>query len=75
MSRSRKKLSIFRHATPGMKRTSNKKVRQFIKSMKTLIKGKWYRKVLNPWDIHDWVCKPEIHKYTNEDLIKKGYRK
>jgi len=86
MSRSRKKISIFKHATSGMKRLSNKKVRLFIKkiictldpTVEVLVKGNWYRKVLNPWNINDWVYRPEKQKYNprpGKDMIEKGYRK
>lgn len=70
MSRSRKKISIFKCSTSGMKKAANKKVRLFLKNVESLTKGKYYKKVFDSWNIHDWIYKP-----TDPEWKEKGYRK
>ncbi len=71
MSRSYKKIAGFtdytRKYTKWAKRQANKKVRRAY----NVPNGKAYRKVYNPWDIHDWVwlC------FTRRELIDSWYYK
>ena len=56
MSRSYKKSPVYtdrRHGAKYWKRQANRKVRHH----KDVMNGKSYRKVYNPWEIHDWVSR------------------
>jgi hypothetical protein len=79
MSRSRKKNQYLKYGGVGTpkwaKRQANKAVRRYVKQNLDNIplKGHWYRKVTNPWDIYDVVsyCPrkdfPDFSRYKWED--------
>lgn len=54
MSRSYKKTPIVKDHESGRwgKKQANRKVRRYKHAIPN---GKWYRKIYNPWDIHDSV--------------------
>lgn len=71
MSRSYKKNPIYKYAPSSKrkgakkaKRMANKKVRRVF-----CIDGKYYRRLTNPWDIHDIVS-----RWTWEECVEQHYR-
>lgn len=78
MSRSRKKLSIWKDKNcKKSKRWANKKVRQLSIDVYLPNGNKWKR-LLNSWDICDWIniiFKSEIEDELDEQSYQKGFRK
>jgi hypothetical protein len=66
MSRSRKKHPIIKDHSKGSKTLANKKVRQVLKNLDLLIKGNWFKKIFNTYDVCDWIYRPR----NEEDKIK-----
>jgi hypothetical protein len=66
MSRSYKKYPIVKDHNKGAKQLANKKVRRFLKNFELLIKGTWYKRIFNQYDITDWIYFP----WDEESKIK-----
>lgn len=69
MSRSRK-FPIYTDYNRGAKTIANRIVRKRLKKLKIAIKGNWYRKLTNPYDICDWKFWP-----ITEEQFKESKRK
>jgi len=75
MARSYKKTPILKDRNPYMKTFANRIVRRRLsKPDYGLANGKAYRKVVNSWDICDWVFRRTYREYQKgEEIAKKQY--